>query len=1397
MSDGWTDVTSAEDDGWSDVTDQAKPRTSFTEDLKIGAADALNVADKWGTSVIRQPLANLLGGPEDKEFDDLKWRVQGRKDWANPENKEQGFWGKAASIIPQIPAYPFSPADTGQQMLDNGETLSRSVGGALADTTGNVAGLAIPAAVGARPLARIASGAASNAAQDTAVRKAIQEIGQTEATKEQFAPTWETAGLAALMGGPLAALPSGRAKPKPKVNIRDMEAELNAQKVDEADPNLDLYKQHAEELQRQAQLDGSDPLFVDAAGTAMREENLPALDAQRQSYQQQLEAVKSQRLNQQLEGAEDGMLPFSTSVEEIAARRAGDEQMDMFAGNEIGANTPRTPDPVQKTRAAKQQERLPRSQRGAIDIKEIADGFQAIMDGKVVGYLKDNLPRGVAEQINENANVDIVKVDPSVKGTGIGRALYEAFNEKHGGRIAPSGKTSPDAWKLWKRNYPEKVDKFVQDEADRIRFQGADPQLVLGNITDPTVRSRVASETAVPGKPYVPHSQRGGLLFTHKSPEVIQAKKDLEASRKHSAVSKILGTSKPYGVDINTPEKVLAASEGIDDISALQLARFKTVTPGVRKASIQTNNPLLKFLRDQASGVFKKAEALTRKAITGKEGLGSLYESLSPQELLDVSEAVKMGDRTTTFLTDDHMNRLGFNDKQKAFVKKYYETDALKLKVWNASLAEVGMPPVKERPGHFPGIFGGDYKSLVMDKDGHVVGYIGTDTKYGYNKAVKEIQAKFPGSTITPVQRSKMGGSGNRSDIFSGLNDLISLLGRDDPRMKEVQAFVNEVIKQNANGMFGQSNFALDKKGIFGNEGNKPWQKDAADASREMWKAYFRHFEEGMISHLNLPVEAQLRSLLDNPELNMPRAKEYVNKYIQSMTGRSVGDFGMALNTLMDAPSKLVGLGPSITREAAQQFNKRMGQLTMGFGNIPFLAIQLLQPAQTVVPEVTKLSKNLGLSATQLSGATAKAFADAAALAKRAIDPDYKPKDAFTAEMVQFAEEHGMLNFSEFEDANLITQNKWARRADKAIDWNRQFGEKATRGPVFFQFARMLEQSGLPHEQVLGTAFNLTQDTMIDYSAAERPMMFKNLGVAGQLAGGLQTYAFNFLSQYSRWAKDAATGKDIRPFLAGNLALIAFAGLTGVPAYQEMDELVQMITNKFFDKPQSIADLTMKNLPEWLKTGVLSHALDLNMQSRLSAADALPDSPIEAISPYASKVGQMAGAGYDVAKHNDPLAWKNAAVAFSPTSLKGILENYLQTDEEGYKLNARGERDFYRPPEAQKARAFATTTMTEAQAREGLWKDRKKSLSDMDKRKEIAESIRRGFVQGGPAYLQSDEHRRNVADYLMRKGTPEQLTQLIVKAKLDAQMTGKQRAEGIPTNSLGSIYKYHYYNEEN
>lgn len=176
-------------------------------------------------------------------------------------------------------------------------------------------------------------------------------------------------------------------------------------------------------------------------------------------------------------------------------------------------------------RSRKQGGGLLIGERAKPEIRKTAEGFEALLNGKVVGYLKSNLTGEQSRQIGENANVDIVKVAPDVKGKGIGSALYEAWSQDHGGNIAPSGKTSKEAWNLWKNKYPEKVDNFVRQEALRIKA-GADRQMVLGNITDPTIAQRVfdASQSKVPFN----FRKQGGAIapdvFLGKFPEFAASK---------------------------------------------------------------------------------------------------------------------------------------------------------------------------------------------------------------------------------------------------------------------------------------------------------------------------------------------------------------------------------------------------------------------------------------------------------------------------------------------------------------------------------------------------------------------------------------------------------------------------------------------------------------------------------------------------------------------------------------------------------------------------------------------------------------------------------------------------------------------------------------------------------
>jgi hypothetical protein len=179
--------------------------TTLGEDFKIGLANVGSTLDRFGTG-LALGAADLID-PErgEKIYAAGEKRRKNMQEWANPEGKEQSFGGKAASMISTLPAQvlamPFAPAETGQVMLEKGESLPRAVAGTAIDTLGNMAGVAAPASLGKGLITKGATGAAMGAGQDVATRLGIQAISEQDATKEHFAPTKETTALAGMLGG--------------------------------------------------------------------------------------------------------------------------------------------------------------------------------------------------------------------------------------------------------------------------------------------------------------------------------------------------------------------------------------------------------------------------------------------------------------------------------------------------------------------------------------------------------------------------------------------------------------------------------------------------------------------------------------------------------------------------------------------------------------------------------------------------------------------------------------------------------------------------------------------------------------------------------------------------------------------------------------------------------------------------------------------------------------------------------------------------------------------------------------------------------------------------------------------------------------------------------------------
>lgn len=1044
----------------------------------------------------------------------------------------------------------------------------------------------------------------------------------------------------------------------------------------------------------------------------------------------------------------------------------------------------------------------PQSQRGAIDMNAFTSGFmkrkqiandlelvlkgtrvgpeiQAInKEGKIVGQL--NLSSdGYFSKVSPDHNLEAAWVSTDPKKIGL-----------LGDRNAPTAK-SPY------KGLAAEMYKFAAEVGDIKRSEVQTPEGKA--MWDRFEQSGLGKG----GK--IPWSQRGALDFgrstskvselTQDSPEVVQAKQELVGDAKRAAIAKAVGLS-PYKDDVNTPAKVIASAPDAKDITRAQLERGRSITPGANAMAIISNNPLIKFLRGQTQRVFQESNALTKQYITQKGAIADTIHAMTQAEKNRVVEALQLGDKYKKPVTEELMQKHGFTENERKFIEQYQAMNARKLEIWNEARAAVGMKPVSELPGHFPGIFKGDYKQLVIgkNKDGSpkVLGVIAVDSKWQLSKAREAMLREFPEATFTEVDRRKLGGNGNRSDMFSGMDDILKLLEKENPTFAEVKALVDGTIKEQANALYGASFHEMRKKGVVGNEGNKPW-RTRDENTNDVIKAYLEHWEEGIISHKNLPVETQIRDLMDNSALdNMPNAKKYVNDYIKNMTGRNLGTIGDALNKLVDTPFRYTGFGSSNARGLVHGINKRASQHLMGWFNYVFSAVQFMQVPQMALPEMMKVASLGGFSSAQAPKSLFNTLRMTPELLKEGSGRESNlPPQMKLA--VKEAQDRGLMKFSEFQDVANVNQGKMSKMYDTAVDFNRAIAEKATRPFVFFAAVDMLHNNGLRGKDLYDTAYNLTQRAMIDYSAHEKPMMYNRLGVTGQLAGSLQTFKHGYMSQFT----DLITHPRRNPAAAASAiaAIAVYSGIKGVPFYQELDEMVKYLSNEFGDKRQGIGDMVTKNLPEWAKSGLLSDSTNFNFQSRLSAADMLPNSPGEAVSPYATFLGNILSAGKEVVTEQDPLAVKNFMRSVTPSGpAKGLMESAIGVAPDGTPIDKRGELGNKRTPTDSAVRKYSgATTLEEALRNEKQYNQMQNYKASQEKLTSIVADAKRDYIQG---LLTKEKWQEYSQKYVARGGDVKQLINTLNQYAVESKKTRQQRLEGIPKNSIGSINRWKNFNEE-
>lgn len=688
--------------------------------------------------------------------------------------------------------------------------------------------------------------------------------------------------------------------------------------------------------------------------------------------------------------------------------------------------------------------------------------------------------------------------------------------------------------------------------------------------------------------------------------------------------------------------------------------------------SLKTRNPVVKGTYERITRATQEATRLIKKNLTDPEtGLKGYMRALDPQEK-GVIHAAMMLDEGQRVRSSAELSAANFSEKQISYYNKYRELSDQFFKDINERRVAMGMTPMDARVAHMAGRFMGDFSRFVFDADGKIVGRIADNTKWGLNKASAFIAEQHPDWSLGAHEYNTLGQGKNPGDRFTGLMEALNFITKTDADAKALFDSYQAYMQKDAVNFLNATRHAKDKVkdagGIIGSQGHKPWLDNVKNAKEGM-KAQLAYFEQGYQWMAMEKAVTDLKPLLGDEAvvLQNPNATKYSKQYLDHALGRNQGPLADAANWTASKIGEFTGVGHSNMFKVSNQAKHLIMQKFMGLLNIPFTITQMMQPLQ-VHPAMITLLKNRGL---EFSALDAQVKAATTYLNSLSEGRTGRLSD-FEKSAMKYADEMGIVDVKMADHTKNINENKFTEAYNAVADVNITVPERLTRGTSFLFYSHLLKDAGVPVKDVFGAAENMTNMTMVNYHPIERPMGYAKLGWLGDVASTLTRYKHNQGSQLAFYAREGIRAdhgiKSSVPLAAFLGTSIAFGGAMGFFAFQEADSIYQLFTEHITKKPDTLTNVVLSSgMPEVLSHGIFS-TLGMDMTSRFSNANMIPNSIPEALMPYGSAVLDMMQNSTRLAM--DPTSktkQKQTFKSFAPQSIAGFLENTMFTEKEGDK----------------------------------------------------------------------------------------------------------------------------------
>lgn len=654
--------------------------------------------------------------------------------------------------------------------------------------------------------------------------------------------------------------------------------------------------------------------------------------------------------------------------------------------------------------------------------------------------------------------------------------------------------------------------------------------------------------------------------------------------------------------------------------------------------------------------------------------LEKALSGLKKDQAIALQEALKRQQFQGKGYSDAQLQQVGLAPENVRLLREFQKAYDKSFERQNMMLEALGKKPMTKEDFYYSSVWNGDWHVPVKDANGKLVWYIQTMSKREANAALKHLEKNFPDlklKDLKPEYRPDVKDPNVPRDVIGAYRDMLEFFTDNPEVTSSIKQAMEAYAQERGYGAFGQDVHFLEKGGVRGFEGDRPWKSAKKNAY------------EGL--------QAQIHYLRNAYKWTpMQEALAEIKKVMSDETLAAAQPNNLQLTKAVVA--REMGLSPNMLKGLEQGLSKQLGYtragLYMTMNDIKSLTYlqqlglsagyMVATPLQGLVSvpawHLKASSEGFNLSPARAVKAYGLGLSDATAIFSQHYFNTYKeilnkepsqfPMSQLGKEAMKYAEDNGIISKNLFDENAGLGEHKAVAGLKNALGGTISFPEKLVRTYAFTSFVHHLKETGKfsDNTSIFQRAEELTNNALTDFRKSERPLIVDKLGVTGQAMYTYHSFLFNMFNQMSTFARQG----DWKALTAmvGSLALLG--GVQDLPFVNELDGMYNLFKDFVAAKlPQHYSKVTgpglkgtiISKLPESLAWGHVSTALGWQMSSRFSPNLIDAENPISSLFP----TNKMLGNALPIDPLMNPNSTSLTQYAYNnaPPMVKGTMENTM------------------------------------------------------------------------------------------------------------------------------------------